>query len=71
MRQYIKANDCSLPGWVKRLTKKTTAFMMTTKFASALVITIYRKRQLARPLKDFQPEYLIVLKVTSAVFTTP
>jgi transposase len=71
MRQYVKANDCSLPGWVKRLTKKPTAFMMTTKFASVLVITIGPKRQLARPLKDFQLEYLKALGVTSAVFTTP
>ena len=71
MRLFVEANDCSLSGWVKRLTKKPTAFMMTTKFASVLVITIGRKRKLARPLKDFQLEYLKALGVTSAVFTTP
>jgi transposase len=71
MRQYVETNDCSLPGWVKRLTKKPTAFMMTTKFASVLVITIGRKRQLARPLKDFQLEYLKALGVSYEVFTTP
>ena len=71
MRQYVKANDCSLPGWVKSLTKKPTAFMMTTKFVSVLVITVGHQRQLARPLKDFQLEYLKALGVTYEAFTTP
>ncbi len=71
MRLYIKANDCTLPGWVRRQTKKPTAFMMTTKFASIMVITIEQQRQLARPLKDFQLEYLKALGVTSEIFTVP
>ena len=42
----------------KRKTKKPTSFMMTTKFAGIMVITMGKNRQLARPLKDFQREYL-------------
>ena len=71
MLQYVKANDCELTGWVRRLTRKPTAFMMTTKFASVFVITVGHQLQLSRPLKDFQLEYLKALKVTDEVFTTP
>ncbi|MBL0712374.1 MAG: hypothetical protein JJV98_01625 [Desulfosarcina sp.] len=67
MRQYVKANDCTLKGWVRRSTKEPTAFMMTTKFASIMVITIDQHRQLARPLKAFQLEYLIALGVTAEI----
>ncbi len=71
MRQYVEANDCTLPGWVRRKTKKPTAFMMTTKFASVMVITFGRHRQLAKPLKPFQKEYLTALGVTVDAFTVP
>jgi len=71
MRQYVEANDCTLPGWVRRQTKKPTAFMMTTKFASVMVITIAHHRQLAKPLKLFQREYLKALGVTAEAFTVP
>ena len=71
MRQYVEANDCTLPGWVRRQTKKPTAFMMTTKFASIMVITIDNHRQLAKPLKLFQREYLKALGVTAEAFTVP
>ncbi|MDX2455856.1 IS1634 family transposase [Desulfosarcina sp.] len=71
MRQYVEANDCTLPGWVRRQTKKPTTFMMTTKFTSVMVITIGQHRQLAKPLKSFQREYLNALGVTVDVFTVP
>lgn len=71
MRQYVEANDCTLPGWVRRQTKKPTTFMMTTKFTSVMVITIGRHRQLAKPLKPFQKEYLTALGVTVDAFTVP
>lgn len=71
MRQYIKANDCTLNGWERRPTKKPTAFMMTTKFSGILIITIGKHRQLARPLKDFQREYLKAMGVSSEGFTVP
>ncbi len=71
MRQYVETNDCTLPGWVRRKTKKPTAFMMTTKFASVMVITVDRKRQLTKPLKPFQQEYLQALGVPIDAFTVP
>lgn len=71
MRQYVEINDCTLPGWVRRKTKKPTAFMMTTKFASVMVITIDQHRQLSKPLKPFQQEYLKALGVTTDAFTGP
>ena len=71
MRQYVETNDCTLPGWVRRQTKKPTTFMMTTKFTSVMVITIGRHRQLAKPLKPFQKEYLKALGVTAEAFTVP
>ena len=71
MRQYVEVNDCTLTGWERRPTKKPTSFMMTTKFAGILVITIGKDRQLARPLKNFQREYLKAMGVTAEVFTVP
>jgi len=71
MRQYVVANNCTLVGWEGRPTKKPTAFMMTTKFAAILVITTGTNRQLARPLKDFQREYLKAMDVTADAFTVP
>ena len=71
MRQYVETNDCTLPGWVRRQTKKPTTFMMTTKFTSVMVITIGRHRQLAKPLKPFQKEYLKALGVPAEAFTVP
>ena len=71
MRQYVESNDCTLPGWVRRQTKKPTAFMMTTKFSSIMVITMGKLRQLVKPLKPFQLEYLKALGVSSDVFTVP
>jgi transposase len=71
MRQYIEENDCTLTGWEGRPTKKPTAFMMTTKFSGILVITIGDHRQLARPLKPLQRQYLDAMGVTSDIFTVP
>ena len=71
MRQYVETNDCTLPGWVRRQTKKPTTFMMTTKFTSVIVITIGRYRQLAKPLKPFQQEHLKTLGVPVEAFTVP
>ena len=71
MRQYVEDNNRTLTGWKRRPTKKPTAFMMTTKFAGILVVTMGEHRQLARPLKDLQREYLKSMGVTEEVFTVP
>lgn len=71
MRKYLESNNCVLTGWVRRKTKKPTTFMMTTKFSSVMVITMGHLRQLTKPLKQIQLEYLKALGVTSDVFTVP
>ena len=71
MRQYVETNDCTLSGWVRRKTKKPTAFMMTTKFASIMVVTLDRHRQLSKPLKPHQLEYLTALGVPVEAYTVP
>jgi transposase len=71
MRQYIEKNDCALIGWEGRPTMKPTTFMMTTKFSSILVITIGNHRQLARPLKNLQRQYLEAMDVAADIFTVP
>ena len=71
MRQYIEKNDCALIGWEGRPTMKPTTFMMTTKFSNVLVITIGNHRQLARPLKSLQRQYLEAMDVAADVFTVP
>ena len=71
MRKYVETNDCELPGWVHRKTRKPTSFMMRTKFTSVMVITTSKHRPFAKPLKPFQLEYLKALGVTADVFRVP
>ncbi|MBW2655890.1 MAG: IS1634 family transposase [Deltaproteobacteria bacterium] len=71
MRRYLDSEDITITGWVRRKTKKPTAFMMSTKFVSVLVVKSGRNRQLARPLKPVQHEYLKALGVSPESFVTP
>jgi transposase len=71
LRQYVQANEYTLPGWVRRRTKKPTAFMMTTKFAQVMLFTVGEIRQLTKPLKPIQLEYLKALGVTPDDFISP
>jgi len=71
MRRYLDETDSEITGWKKRPTKRPTSFMMTTKFLSILVARSGRERQLVRPLKPVQLEYLQALQVRPEVFITP
>lgn len=71
MRQHIQRTGSTITGWEDRQTKKPTAFMMTTKFASILVVKMHNKRQLARPLRPVQLEYLKALNVHPDIFIEP
>ncbi len=71
MRIYIEEKETTITGWMKRRTKRPTAFMMSTKFHTVLVIKSGRHRQLARPFKDVHIEYLRALNVKPEVFLTP
>lgn len=71
MRLYIEREQTVISGWVRRKTKRPTSFMMSTKFHTILIIKNGKTRQLAKPLKDVQLEYLIALDVDPDVFVTP
>lgn len=71
MRLYIEQKQTTITGWVKRRTKRPTSFMMTTKFHTVLVIKNGMKRQLVRPLKAVQLEYLQALDVSPDAFILP
>ncbi len=71
MRMYLEKKAITITGWVKRQTKRPTSFMMTTKFHTILVIKSGKSRQLARPLKPVQLEYLRALDVDPQVFVVP
>lgn len=71
MRQHIEEGNQTITGWDKRQTTRPTAFMMTTKFANTLVLTVGRQRKLARPLRSEQKEFLAALRVSADIFTVP
>lgn len=71
MRRYLDATKSKITGWKNRPTKRPTSFMMTTKFLSILVAKAGRERQLVRPLKPVQLEYLQALGVNPEVFSNP
>jgi transposase len=71
MRQYIESTGSTITGWKKRPTKRPTSFMMTTKFLEILVLKSGSKRQLARPLRPVQLEFLKALNLGPEIFTVP
>jgi transposase len=71
MRKYIETTGNQITGWKKKPTKRPTSFMMTTKFLSILVARSGKRRQLARPLRSEQKEFLQALSVSPDVFITP
>jgi transposase len=71
MRRYLEESGRTITGWEKRQTKKPTSFMMTTKFASVLLVKAGSTRSLARPLKQVQLEFLKALNVSPTAFTVP
>jgi len=71
MRQYIESTGSTITGWRKRPTKRPTSFMMTTKFLEITVLKLGSKRQLARPLRPVQLEFLKALNLSPDIFTVP
>jgi len=71
MRRYLDETESEISGWKNRTTKRPTSFMMTTKFLSILVAKAGRERQLVRPLRAVQMEYLRALGVSPEVFVNP
>jgi transposase len=71
MRQYLEKTKSEITGWKKRPTKRPTSFMMTTKFLSILVAKSGKKRQLVKPLRPVQKEFLQAMGVNAEVFVCP
>jgi transposase len=71
MRQYIEHSGKTITGWKKRPTKRPTSFMLTTKFLEIPVLRLGSKRQLARPLRPVQLEFLEALGLSPDIFTVP
>ena len=71
MRRFIKDTGSTITGWKNKPTTRPTAFMMTTKFLSVLVLRVGHQRQLARPLKAVQLEYLEALSIDPEAFVSP
>ena len=71
MRQHLERTKGKISGWKNRPTKRPTSFMMTTKFLSILVAKSGKQRQLVRPLKPVQLEFLQAMGVNPEVFVKP
>jgi len=71
MRQYLEKAEIEITGWNNRPTKRPTSFMMTTKFLSILVAKSGKRRQLVRPFRPVQLEFLQALNVSQEVFINP
>jgi transposase len=71
MRHHVEKTKSEITGWKNKPTKRPTSFMMTTKFLSILVARSGSIRQLVRPLKPVQKEFLQALNVSTEVFVKP
>jgi transposase len=71
MRHYLEKTKSEITGWKNRPTKRPTAFMVTTKFLSILVVKSGKRRQLVKPLKPVQLEFLRAMGVRQEVFINP
>ncbi len=71
MRLHLEKTESEITGWKNRPTKRPTSFMMTTKFLSILVAKSGKRRQLVKPLRTVQLEFLTALNVSPEVFFNP
>ena len=71
LRVHVETTGKPLTGWDKKATQKPTAFMMMTKFAGVMVLTVGGQRQLAHPLSTVQQQYLLALGIPATYFPVP
>jgi transposase len=71
MRLHLERTKSEITGWKNRPTTRPTSFMMTTKFLSILVARSGKQRQLVKPLRPVQLEFLQALGVNAEVFVRP
>jgi len=61
MRAYLERTDTDIIGWDKKLTRKPTTFMMTTKFRGLLLARIGDEWFLTAPLTKEQQQFVQAL----------
>jgi hypothetical protein len=71
MRLSLKERGSKITGWNKRPTSRPTSFMMTTMFASVIVLQTQTGRYLPNPPDSVQRQYLEILGLSESVFTDP
>ena len=71
MRRHVDTTRRPLPGWDKKATERPTAFMMVTKFAGVIVVTLGHDRPRARPLSVAPQQYWTALDVPATCCTLP
>ena len=71
MRTHLEKQQMTIPGWDNKPTERPTTFMMTTKFDNIRIIKTRRQRTLNKRLSKVQEKYLLVLGLTSTIFTQP
>jgi hypothetical protein len=71
LRHHVDTTGTPMTGWDKKTTGRPTAFMMVTKFAGLMVVTVAQQRHLTRALSSVQQPYLTALRVQATGFTTP
>jgi len=67
----IERTESEITGWKKSPTKRPTSFMMTTKFLNILVARSGNRRQIVKPFKPVQLEFMQALGVNPNVFIDP
>jgi len=61
MRAYLKRTDTDIIGWDKKMTRRPTTFMMTTKFKGLLVARIGEEWFLTAPFTKAQQQFVQAL----------
>lgn len=61
MRAYLQRTDSDIIGWDKKMTRKPTTFMMTTKFKGLLVARIGEEWFLTAPFTKAQQQFVQAL----------
>lgn len=71
MRNNLKSNNTTLPGWNDQPTSRPTAYMLTWKFKGALIISLMTQRQVSGGLNETRLDFLAALNMTAENFINP
>ena len=71
LRKYVAEKDADIPGWDNKMTRRPTAFMMSTKFLGLQAVRSATACRLAKPLSPVQQIYLKALGLVEQNLTMP